>query len=106
VLKKVTSCIPDNLSAKTIKNRKKSACHSAALLDSNTNYTRELGVSIMNFVEYLGVFVLKKSPARCIYCKISFNTKAQSEHKVHNKIKKNQQPGIELSRNTTFTVLR
>ena len=27
--------------------------------NSNTNDTRELGVSIVNFVEYLGAFVLK-----------------------------------------------
>jgi len=27
--------------------------------NSSTNDTRELGVSIVNFVEYLGVFVLK-----------------------------------------------
>ena len=51
--------IEDDVSARIIINHKKSACHSSSMSDSNTNNTRELGVSIVNFVEYLGAFVLK-----------------------------------------------
>jgi len=52
--------IEDDLSANIIENHKKSACHSSAISFFNTKntkvttkYTTRLGVSIVNFVEYL-----------------------------------------------------
>ena len=50
--------------------------------NSNTNDTRELGVSIVNFVEYLGAFVLK-SHLHVVYTAKSVLTR---RHKVTTKV--------------------
>jgi ABC-type uncharacterized transport system permease subunit len=63
VLKKVTSRIPDVLSARIIKKISvpflSNVIFNTKYSKVTTKYTIRLGVSIVNFVEYLGAFVLK-----------------------------------------------